>query len=201
MNKIDPLFEAMSSIDDNIVSNAIHEKRRCPRGIKAILIAAAVTVFCAISTISAVAMQKAPKDVMINETLIEPSYSSFVDNSGKAWDVYVFDLPDFCLGEEQEGKTAVGKVTVAPNPEYPHKWGEFMIVDETGKEFHVGINNKLVRCESKDGVHHYGFDVLNYRSDEFDYLEFETDPHNIELVIVPAGQGDEVMRQRGYTVS
>ena len=201
MNKIDPLFEAMSSIDDNIVSNAINEKRRCPRGIKAILIAAAVTAFCAITTISAVAMQKAPKDVMINETLVEPSYSSFVDNSGKEWDVYVFDLPDFCLGEEKDGETAVGKVTVAPNPDYPLKWGEWMIVDETGKEFHVGINNKLVIGECKDGVDHFGFDVLNYRSDEFEFILFQNDPQKIDLVIVPAGQGDEVMRQRGYTVS
>lgn len=201
MNKIDPLFEAISNIDDNIVSNAINEKRRLPRGIKAILIAAAVTVFCAITTITATAILKAPKDVVINAKSVEPSYSSFTDNNGIEWDVYVFDLPDFCLGEEKDGETAVGKVTVAPNPDYPFKWSKFMIVDEMGKEFHVGINNKLVLCECKDGVRHFGFDCLNYLSDEFEFILFQNDPQKIDLVIVPAGQGDEVMRQRGYAVS
>lgn len=44
MNKIDPLFEAMSNIDDNIVSNAIREKRKRPIALMIAVVAAAVTL-------------------------------------------------------------------------------------------------------------------------------------------------------------
>lgn len=44
MNKIDPLFEAMSNIDDNIVSNAIREKRKRPIALMIAAAAAAVTL-------------------------------------------------------------------------------------------------------------------------------------------------------------
>lgn len=43
MNKINPLFEAMSEIDDNIVSEAVETKKHT-LGMKAMLIAAAITV-------------------------------------------------------------------------------------------------------------------------------------------------------------
>lgn len=43
MNKINPLFEAMSEIDDNIVSESVETKKHT-LGMKAMLIAAAITV-------------------------------------------------------------------------------------------------------------------------------------------------------------
>lgn len=43
MNKISPLFEAINEIDDNIVSEVIETKKRA-LGMKAVLIAAAITV-------------------------------------------------------------------------------------------------------------------------------------------------------------
>ena len=42
MNKLNPLFEAMSEIDDNIISESLKAKKR-PIRMKALLIAAAVT--------------------------------------------------------------------------------------------------------------------------------------------------------------
>lgn len=44
MNKVNPLFEAMSNIDDNIVSNAIREKRKRPIALMIAATAAAVTL-------------------------------------------------------------------------------------------------------------------------------------------------------------
>lgn len=44
MNKINPLFEAVSNIDDNIVSNAIKEKRKRPIALMIAAAAAAMTL-------------------------------------------------------------------------------------------------------------------------------------------------------------
>lgn len=44
MNKIDPLFKAMNSIDDNIVSHAIREKRKRPIALMIAAAAASVTL-------------------------------------------------------------------------------------------------------------------------------------------------------------
>lgn len=194
MNKIDPLFEVMSSIDDNIVSGAIKAERKRPKGIKAILIAAAAAVLCAATTITAVASLKAPKNISIDGAPIEPTYSTTNDRDGNEWDVYVFNMPDYALGEEKEGKTAVGEIKVVPNPEYPAKWREWMIVDEAGNVFHGGINNKLVFLYSKDGVSEVGFACPNYRSDIYSYFQYNEDS-KVRIELVLNEELDEYLKQ------
>ncbi|MCM1164699.1 MAG: hypothetical protein NC299_00745 [Lachnospiraceae bacterium] len=198
MNEINPLFEAMSNIDDNIVSEAVKTARKRPKGIRAALIAAAAAAFCAVTAVAAAAALKAPKEVTINDVPVEPRYSTFTDDLGEEWELYVFEFPDFALGEEIEGYTAVGDIKVVRNPEYPDRWGEWMMVDEAGNKFYTGVNNKLVKFQSKDGVRHGGFEVANFLSDRYTYLEFAADDSRIEIVLLPHDQADAYLEQKGY---
>ncbi len=205
MNKINPLIEAMNNIDENIVSDVMSDTRKHPRRFKPIPIAAVITVLFTATTITAIASLKAPKQVTINDMAAEPSYKTYLDDQGREISMYVYDVPDFALGEEREGGTPVGEIKVVRNPEYPLKWGEWMIVDEAGNEFHTGINNKLVQIEIKDGqigCEQVGFDILNLL-DGYGILEIHNDSEdnsyeNVEIYFVPAEQMDEILKQKGY---
>lgn len=193
MNKINPLFEAMSEVDDNIVSNSIKEECKRPKGLKAILISAAAAVLCAATTITAVASLKAPKNIIVDGVMVEPVYST-ISGYGKEWDVYVIDMPDYALGEEKEGKTAVGGIKVVINPEFPGKESEFMMVDEAGNKLYSGVNNKLVLLLSKDGVANFSFACANYRYDTYCYFEWY-DESNIGIDNVPYEEEDNYRRE------
>lgn len=195
MNKINPLFEAISNIDDNIAANAIKENRRHKKKIKVILIAAAVSAMCAITTVTAVARLKSNLNVTIDSISVEPYYN-ITSAFGKEWDIYVIDLPDYVLGEEEKGKTAVGKIDVVPNPEYPGKFGKWMIVDETGNKFYTGINNKLILVRPQDGDTS-GFDEFcctNFLSDDYGYFETYTG-NSLKFDLVPLEKYEEFKEQ------
>lgn len=195
MNKINPLFEAISNIDDNIAANAIKENRRCPKKIKVILIVAAAAAMCAITTVTAVARLKSNLNVTIDSISVEPYYS-ITSAFGKEWDIYVIDLPDYVLGEEEKGKTAVGRIDVIPNPEYPGKFGKWMIVDETGNKFYTGINNKLILLRPQDGDTS-GFDEFcctNFLSNDYGYFETYTGD-SLKFDLVPLEKYEEFKEQ------
>lgn len=201
MNKINPLFEAISNIDDNIAANAIKENRRHPKKIKVILIAAAAAAMCAITTVTAVARLKSNLNVTIDSISVEPYYNT-TSAFGKEWDIYVIDLPDYVLGEEEKEKTAVGKIDVVPNPEYPEKFGKWMIVDETGNKFYTGINNKLILVRPQDGDAS-GFDEFcctNFLSDDYGYFETYTG-NSLKFDLVPLEKYEEFKEQwlQNYT--
>lgn len=200
MNKINPLFEAMSNIDDNIASGAIKEERRRPKTIKMILIASAAAAICAITTVTAVASLKAPLNITVDGAPIEPTYSTFADEHGHEWELYVFDMPDYALGEEIEGKTALGEIKAVPNPEYPGRFAEWMIVDEAGNKFYWGINNKLVLLKSKDGIDGVGFSCLNFRDDKYAYFEYH-EGSDIRIELVPCEEYDEYIKKNGLDFS
>lgn len=205
MTKLNPLLEAMNNIDENIVSDVISDTRKRPRRFKPITIAAAITVLFTVTAITAIASLKAPQQVTINDMAVEPTYKSYVDDQGREISMYIYDVPDFALGEEREGGTPVGEIKVVRNPEYPLKWGEWMIVDEAGNKFYTGINNKLVQIEIKGeqiGCKQIGFGILNLL-DGYRTLEIHTDSEDnsyekVEIYFVPAEQMDEILRQKGY---
>lgn len=198
MNKLNPLFEAMNDIDDGIVSNAVQTAHRHPMRLKTVLVAAAAAALCAVTAVTAAAVLKAPKEITVNNEIVEPQYSTFTDINGKEWDMYVFDLPEFALGEEVEGRTAVGKIRAVNNPDYPGKWREWMLVDEIGNVFYTGVNNKLIEFYSKDGISNVGFGCANFLSKKYEYVEILADHSKIEIAIVPIGQGNDYLEQKGY---
>lgn len=194
--EFNPLIEAIGGIDDNIVSDAMSKTTKRPRAVRTVLLAAAVAVFCTGSvTTMAVASLKAPKDVLINDVSVVPQYSTYTTENGTVLEVYVTDIPEYALDEEVEGYTAVGDVKVVQNPEYPRKWGKWMLVDEAGNVFHVGINNKVVKAVDKGTNHYISFDVMNF-SDDYEWLEVGTD--SLSYFFVPSGQGDEFLLKHGY---
>ncbi len=204
MNKINPLFEAMSNINDNIAANAVSEKNhKRPKCGKPFLVAAAAIALCSTITVTAGALLKSPARFTVNNMAVEPYYSEYKDGLGNDIAVYVIDVPDYALGEE-EGEAAVGDIKVVPNPEYPDKWGRYMIVDEAGNEFHVGINNKIVMYEVKGEQGIGTFDCSNFLKDEYEYVQIvsngdEAHTYNMmqEFYFVPRGQAAEILKERG----
>lgn len=204
MNKINPLLEAMNNIDENIVSEVMSDTHKQPRRIKLIPIAASIAVLFTATAITAIATLKAPQQVTINDMAVEPTYKSYVDDEGREINMYIYDVPDFALGEEVEGGTPVGEIKVVKNPEYPSKWGEWMIVDEAGNKFYTGINNKLVQIEIKGGrikCEQFGFGILNLL-DGYGTLEIHSDSEDnsyekVEFYFVPVEQYDELLKQKG----
>ncbi|MBD5384342.1 MAG: hypothetical protein HDR72_05025 [Ruminococcaceae bacterium] len=172
---------------------------------KPLVIAAAVVAACSAMAITAGALLKAPTKFTVNDMEVEPYYNEYKDELGNDIVMYVIDVPDFALGKAVEGNTAVGDIRVVPNPEYPSKWGEYMIVDELGNEFHVGINDKIVMYElnGKDGIG--TFDCSNFLKDEYEYVQIisgedEAHTYNMlqEFYFVPRGQAGEILKDRGY---
>lgn len=196
-NKINPLLEAMNGIDDMLVcdtaKNTVKRKKRI-----GVVITAAAAAACTVAlTTMAVANLKAPKDVLINDVTVQPYYSTYTADNGKILEVYITNIPDYALDEEVEGYTAVGEIKVVRNPEYPQKWGEWMLVDEAGNVFHTGINNKYVKFNFKGENRWHSFDVLNF-SDDYSWIEIGTD--SLSYYFVPKGQEEDVYREHGYLV-
>ena len=194
MTNLNPLLEAMNNIDENIVSDVMSETHKKPRKFKPVLIAAMAATLLTATAITAIATLKAPKQVTINDMAVEPTYKSYVDDDGREIGMYIYDVPDFALGEEREGGTPVGEIKVVRNPEYPLKWGEWMIVDEAGNKFYTGINNKLVQVEIGEREQ-IGFGILNLL-DEYRILEMRNDD-NVDIYFVPIEQWDDVLKQKG----
>lgn len=168
--EFNPLIEAIGGIDDNIISDAMSKTTKRPRAVRTVLLTAAAAAVCTVASVTAVARLKSDRDITVNGVLTDPDYSEVTYN-GTTYGVYVFDLPKEALGEEKEGGTAVGEVKVVRNND--GKFGNgWKIVDEAGNSFYIGINNKLVRMKSKDGVYGKGFDVLNF-SDDYCYFEYD----------------------------
>lgn len=171
MTKLNPLLEAMNGIDDKFVfDTAKNSTNKRKKRIGTMIIAAAAAAACTVASVTAIASLKADRDITVNGVLTDPDYSEVTYN-GTTYSVYVFDLPKEVLDEEKEGGTAVGKVKVVRNND--GKFGnDWKIVDEAGNSFYVGINNKLVRMKSKDGVNDIGFAVLNL-SDDYCWFEYD----------------------------
>ncbi|MBD5130633.1 MAG: hypothetical protein HDT43_12050 [Ruminococcaceae bacterium] len=193
MNKINPLFEAVTNIDDNIVSCAIKEKRRSKK-FRVLLTAAAVMTFCLLTTaVSALGIFTAPKKVMINGVSVTPSYGM----ARMGYDVveyYVVDVPEAFLTEEREGFTPVGEVKVIANPEYPNEHNKWIITDAAGNEFRNGINNKIITFNNAAGVGGGNFACLNF-NEEYSFIQIENEEDKIEFVFLPDGLGEEYLKQ------
>lgn len=199
MNKINPLFEAISNIDDNIASDAVKETHKRTKKFKILLTAAATATFCLLTTVtvSAVKIFTAPRSVTINSVSVAPSYG--VARMGyEVMEYYVIDVPEEFLTEGEEEYTPVGDVKVIPNPDYPsspHKW---IITDAVGNTFIRGINNKIVTCDNAAGVGGLGFDCINFDNEKYDYIQVNSEKDKTEFVFLPKGQGEEYLRQRFF---
>lgn len=200
MNKINPLLEAMNNIDEKIVSDVMSEPRKQPRKFKLIPIAAAVAVLFTATAITAIASLKAPQQVTINDTPVEPTYKTYYDDLGRKIDMYVYDVPASALGEEVEGHTPVGDIKAVRNPEYPQKWSDWMIVDEAGNVFHTGINNKYVHIYIRGENSGHGFAVMNlldgYGMYEIHSDSEDGDAEKVEIYFLPAEQGEAFFEQK-----
>lgn len=166
MNNINPLFETMNDIDDDIVSDAIAPQRKRPRYFKPMLIAAAAAVLCAATAVTAVASIKPPNAVTMNHKPVEVGYDVYFDDEGHEIRTFVFNVPEYALTEEKEGCTAVGKVRAVQLGER-----EWELVDEEGNTFTEGINNVIVEAWVLGGGHHsIDFGCANFNFDDY-YIE------------------------------
>lgn len=206
MNKLNPLLEAITNIDDDLVSSAVKAKSKRSKSVKAIAIAAAAAAVCTVTTVTAMGALKPPKEVVVNDDPVQFKYKTYPDENGRMIAMYAIDVPDYALNKEEKGKTPVGEFRAVPNPEYPNRWGKWMIVDEAGNEFHTSINNKLVFVKYMDSVERIGFDCSNLNGD-YTYLEFEEncdydakDFRRNNIYIVTREKANELLRERGINV-
>lgn len=142
------------------------------------IIAAAAAVLCAITAATAVAITKAPKDIIVDDEPAEVEYTVYKDEHGREIRTYSYNLPDYALRAEKPGCTPVGKVRVVHEDGY--LWTGWRIVDEKGNEFPDGINNKEILCEVIDKYnphtyHEMGFGCTNFRGDEYNMMMFHKD--------------------------
>lgn len=92
MNKINPLFEAVSEIDDKTVANSIQTNKTKPR--KAFKIAAiAVAATLMLGTAAAASTFGDDPIVKINDKQVTPWYSSYVNENGWTIETTVVEIP------------------------------------------------------------------------------------------------------------
>ena len=194
MNKINPIFDAMSEIDNEIVSGALEKERKHPRGFKPMMIAAAAAALCAATAVTAAATIKLPAKVTMNNEPVSVGYDEYFDDMGREIRTYVYQVPDYALLKDVPGCTAVGDVkAVCLGENFEDDW---VLVDEEGTVFADGINDLKVLCEVLDGdwVGFMDFRCANFNRDEYDIenqLSDMTADHSdttIDFSIVPLSE-------------
>lgn len=177
-NKINPLLEAMSEIDDNnIVINTATAKKSKKR---AIIIAAAAAAVMAVGSITAGAIMNAPIKTMLNNEPYEPTYDVYTDEYGHTIETFVYDIPEYALVEEREGQTAVGRVRAVYDPELKQvNVIGYKLVDEEGNEFLFGINNKYVDLRVDGEFTSRAFGARNMANGDYMIVRFMSEhSHN-----------------------
>ena len=206
-NKINPLLEAMSEIDDNIITNktATTVKKSKKR---AIIIAAAAAAVMAVGSITAGAIMNAPIKTMLNNEPYEPIYDVYTDEYGHTIETFVYDVPEYALKEEREGWTAVGRIRAVYDPDLPFAkpgYSGYKLVDEAGNEFRFGVNNKYVdvRIDNNNSLS-IGFDCGNLNFSEYVVVQFAYEhshnDYNLDKCFHIAKQGEtgDLERAHGF---
>lgn len=170
------LLKSINDIDDDLISEAESWKPRKARKLKIAIIAAAAAVLCGATAVTAVASLKTPVDFTINDEPVEVEYTVYTDDKGREIRTYAYKLPDYSLGEEIEGHTAVGQVRVVLRDD--DLWGGLELVDEEGNVFHGGINNKIVEYQIAGEKHTVS--ILSCRNilDEYNVIFINSDKDN-----------------------
>lgn len=205
-NKINPLLDVMSEIDDSIITNsntvgAVKKSKKRP-----IIIAAAAAAMLGVAIpVTSGALMRQPLKTEINTQENELGYNVYTDEYGHMIETYVYDIPEYALGEEVEGRTAVGAVRAVYDPDI-YVAGGYKLVDEEGNEFLGGINNKYVDyCVDSGSKSMIGFDCANL-ADGYTTLEFNNEHIHLGgvridkcLQVVKEDEIDGVLRSHGYT--
>lgn len=197
IKKLNPLLEAMNDIDDSIISEAAPAERRRARYFKPLMIAAAAAVLCGATAVTAAASIKPSKVVIVEDEPVDVDYTVYIDDLGREIRTYAFNIPDYALGEEKEGCTAVGQVKVVPADD-ENPWGDWIIVDEEGTVFYSGINNKEIQCDVIDPEnphthHEIGFVCANFKSKDYDMIMYNSQD-KICLHVYPFGDKEAAKR-------
>lgn len=170
------LLKSINDIDDDLIFEA--ESWKPPKAIKLkiAVIAAAAAVLGAATAVTAVASLKTPVDVTVNDEPVEVEYTVYTDDKGREIRTCAYKLPDYALGEEREGCTAVGQVRVVQRDD--DLWAGWDIVDEAGNVFHKGINNKMVEFQIVGkNLNTFLFPCMNLL-DEYDFILRNSDKDN-----------------------
>lgn len=198
INKLNPLLEAMNDIDDAIVTEAAPAKRR-PKYFKPLMIAAAAAVLCGATAVTAAANIKMNDEVTLDgKEPAEIIYDVYTDEDGWEISTYMFPLPEYCLLDEEEGCTPVGKIRAYRVGE--HDW-EF--VDEEGNTFPNGVNNMAVEVTFSKKGPGGGSGVTGCGTANFNDLEYWTETHhngtdNTLRVQVNRHSDEEIQRTREF---
>lgn len=197
INKLNPLLEAMNDIDDAIISESAPAKRKRPMRFKPLIVAAAAVVLCGATAVTAAASLKPSKEVIVEDEPVDVDYTVYIDDLGREIRTYAFNIPDYALGEEKEGCTAVGQVKVVPADD-DNPWGNWSIVDEEGTVFHSGINNKEIQCDVIDPKNpHTHCDIefvcANFNSKDYDMIMYNGQD-KIYLYVYPFGDKEAAKR-------
>lgn len=181
IKKLNPLLEAMNDIDDAIISEAAPEKRRRPKYLKPMIIAAAAAVLCGATAVTATASIKMREHVTFNG--VEPNdlgYDIYTDEHGCEIRTYTFNLPDYCLLEEVEGCTSAGKLRAAHSGSTDEGKVDWYLIDEKGNIFNEGVNNVKVVAECT-GINEYGgksYGSASFCVSNFNEVEYWTETHS-----------------------
>ena len=164
MNKINPIFDAMSGIDNDIVSGALEKERKHPKYFEPMMIAAAAAVLCAATAVTAIATIKPPAEVTMNQQPVDVEYDVYIDENGREIRTYTCSIPEYALLEEVPGCTAVGKVKAICRGDR-----DWVLIDEEGTVFTEGVNNLEVFSEAVDEKRHMliGFRCANFNEEDY----------------------------------
>lgn len=174
INKLNPLLEAMNDIDDAIISEAAPAEKKRPKYFKPLIIAAAAAVLCGATAVTAAANIKMNDEVTLDgEKPAEILYDVYTDEDGWEIRTYAFPLPEYCLLDEVEGCTAVGKLRAYRVGE--HEWE---LVDEEGNTFPNGVNNMAVKVTCSKKGPGGGHGSVSFRTANFNEVEYWTETHS-----------------------
>lgn len=161
-NRINPLLDVMSEIDDNLIANKASTAKK--RKKRSVIIAAAAAAVLAVSIPMTVgALTRAPIEALINDEYVEVGYDVYTDERGHKIETFVYDIPEYALQEEREGLTPVGKVRAVVEFSDSVAFSQqsfyvtsYKLVDEAGNVFFAGINNKEVeiRIDENENAHY-----------------------------------------------
>ena len=203
-NKINPLLDVMSEIDDGIITNTASTAKKGKK--RPIIIAAVAAAMLSVAIpVTVGALTRAPIEMIVNNELTEPGYDVYTDEYGHTVETYVYDIPAYALREEREGMTAVGKVRAVYDPEIVGTgWGinGYRLVDENGNKF-TCVNNKIVEVYiDRDYTSTYGFSCPNLADGYTTYEEESKHFHgDVEvdrcLYVVKEDELDDILRLHG----
>ena len=205
-NRINPLLDVMSEIDDGIITNANTKKSKKRPIIIAAVAAAALSVAIPITV---GALTRAPIEALINDEYVEVGYDVYTDERGHKIETFVYDIPEYALQEEREGFTPVGRVRAVVDfrdsvafSQQPFHVISYYLVDEAGNEF-VGINNKEVEIRIDENENaHYCFGCPNLADGYTTFMKLVKHMHgDIEvdrcLYVVKEEEIDEIHLAHG----